>query len=228
MSIDWSVNSSSYGCEDFKDEGGMWVSSFRSSDGSISTQNHTRSGYLWFDLLKRTQIGGRFQRKYPAYAGVTLGFKSYQQFAEWAISQPGYGCRDAEGKIFQLDKDILIPGSKLYSPDTCAFVPAHLNSILNISRRSRGPLTLGVSIDRSTGRYRARAKKKGVTVGLGTFSTTTEAHKAWQRFKAECLMEAAYEYQRNEWSRMDVAQALIARSYRLLKDADEGTQTICL
>ncbi len=228
MSIDWSVNSSCYDCEDFQDESGMWVSSFRASDGSISTQYHTRSGYLWFDLLKRTEVGGRFQRKYPAYAGVKLGFESYQQFAEWAISQPGYGCRDAEGKIFQLDKDILVPGNKLYSPATCAFVPAHLNSMLNISRRARGPLPVGVSIDRSTGKYRARAKKKGVTVGLGTFSSTSEAHKAWQRFKAECLMDAACEYRRNEWSRLDVAQALTDRAYRLLADADEGVQTTCL
>lgn len=228
MNIDWSINSSTYGCDDFKDEQGMWVASFRTSQGSVSTQNHTRSGYLWVDLLKRTEIGGKFQRRYPAYSGVALGFDSYQQFADWAIAQPGYKSRDSEGKIFQLDKDILMQGCKLYSPETCAFVPAYLNAILNISSRARGSLPLGVSLDPSTGKYRARAKKRGRTIGLGSFSSELEAHRAWQRFKAERLLDAADEYLRLECSRADVAEALARRADQLLGDANKGVITTCL
>lgn len=31
---------------------------------------------------------------------------------------------------WHLDKDILLKGNKVYSPETCAFVPAKINSLL--------------------------------------------------------------------------------------------------
>ena len=62
--------------------------------------------------------------------------------------------QDWEGKC--LDKDIIAPGSKLYSPETCSFVLQSTNNFVIASDATRGELPLGVDLLKRTGRYRAK------------------------------------------------------------------------
>ena len=43
-----------------------------------------------------------------------------------------------------LDKDILIKGNKIYSQDTCIFVPKAINSLFTNRKRFRGEYPIGV------------------------------------------------------------------------------------
>lgn len=52
-------------------------------------------------------------------------------------------------KYWHLDKDILVAGNKIYSPETCLFVPNRINSLL-IRGVKTGPLPLGVSMMHQT------------------------------------------------------------------------------
>lgn len=44
---------------------------------------------------------------------------------------------------YQLDKDILVKGNNVYSPNTCCFVPQELNKLLTKHNRKEGIILLG-------------------------------------------------------------------------------------
>ena len=86
-----------------------------------------------------------------------------------------------------LDKDIIVPGSKLYSPETCSFVLKATNSFVTASDASRGEYPIGVSLYKRTGKYLARCKNPftGKNEHLGYFSTPEDAHEVWRKRKHE-------------------------------------------
>ena len=91
--------------------------------------------------------------------------------------------QDWHGK--SLDKDIISPGSKLYSPDTCAFVLNATNSFVIACDASRGDYPIGVSLYKPTGEYQASCKNlfSGEQEYLGLSSTPEEAHENWRKRK---------------------------------------------
>ena len=93
--------------------------------------------------------------------------------------------QDWHGKC--LDKDIIAPGSKLYSPETCAFVLPATNLFVIASDASRGEYPIGVNLLKPTGKYRARCGNPftGKKEHLGLFSTPEEAHEVWRKHKHE-------------------------------------------
>jgi hypothetical protein len=98
--------------------------------------------------------------------------------------------KDWEGK--HLDKDILIPGNKHYSPDACLFVKRHINSQKVIDPRKYlddHPYPQGVEHRRNKGpdTYRAGIQIDGKRIPLGTFSTVEAASSAYCKAKAEDL-----------------------------------------
>ena len=93
--------------------------------------------------------------------------------------------QDWHGKC--LDKDIIAPGSKLYSPETCAFVLKATNSFVVASDAIRGDYPIGVALFKHTGKYQAYCQNPfiGKQEYLGYFSTPQEAHEAWRKRKHE-------------------------------------------
>ena len=91
--------------------------------------------------------------------------------------------QDWHGKC--LDKDIIVPGSKLYSPETCAFVLNETNSFVIARDACRGECPVGVDLCKRTGKYRAQCENPftGKQEHLGYFSTPEEAHEAWRKRK---------------------------------------------
>ena len=57
-------------------------------------------------------------------------------FRAWMVEQ------DWKGK--QLDKDLLVQGNKMYSPDTCVFVDGVVNNFLTDRAAARGEWPIGV------------------------------------------------------------------------------------
>jgi hypothetical protein len=93
----------------------------------------------------------------------------------------------------QLDKDILVPGNKVYSPETCVFVSSALNSFLLDHGRARGKWPLGVGPHKMTGKFRARCSNPftGKEESLGMFSDPADAHEAWRARKHEHALRYA-------------------------------------
>ena len=107
---------------------------------------------------------------------------NFQNFAEWM--ENNYNPETMKG--WQLDKDILIKGNKIYSPETCSFVPKEINTLILKSYKKRGELPIGVRALPS-GRYQARTANKV----YGTFDTPEEAIQAYKTAKEKHIKEVA-------------------------------------
>lgn len=154
----------------------------------------------WKDMFKRC-----YDAKYHAKINytdcyVTPEWHYFMQFKSWMKTQ------DWEGK--ELDKDLLFPGNKIYSPETCVFIDRKINKFLTERRSSRGDLPIGVSLDKRTGRFAAKCSDfvSGKRKHLGIHDTPEEAYRAWLAFK----LSQAYVLAR-EQTDLRVTAALIYR-----------------
>lgn len=122
-----------------------------------------RSCYtLWKDMICRCYSPNMLKRC-PTYIGcaVCKEWLLFSNFKKW------FDENYIEG--YDLDKDIIIKGNKVYSPETCCFVPHKLNCTINKCQRSRGELPIGVSFDKSRQKYIAGLRVgmvKNTSVGL--------------------------------------------------------------
>jgi hypothetical protein len=138
---------------------------------------HLKEYELWDSLLKRCYCS-KLQKKFPTYLGCSASenFKGYSYFYEWCQNQIGFGQLG-----FQLDKDFITKGNKVYSEDTCLFLPRELNSLLISRKADRGNLPLGVSAEK--GRFRARCHINNMSQHIGNFNTSEEAFNAYKQVK---------------------------------------------
>ena len=142
-------------------------------------------------MLRRC-YSDKYQKKYPTYEGceVSSKFKSYEYFYEWCNKQVGFGHED-----WQLDKDLLIKGNKIYSENTCVFIPQEINSMLVKSDKRRGEHLIGVCWHKKDKAFVAQVNKnKGKSEYLGYFKTEIEAFNAYKVAKESFVKEQA-----NEW-----------------------------
>ena len=152
-----------------------------------------QSYICWNSLLFRCYHKSSKLRS-PTYhdCSVSENFKCYSKFKEWCNKQIGFGLKDDNGKVFALDKDILIKGNKQYSEDACCFVPREINNLFNTHKNSRGGSTLGVQ---GRGhRFNSTISQFGVRRSLGVFDTEEQAFMAYKQAKEDYIKEIA-----NKW-----------------------------
>lgn len=161
---------------DVKDEDGVWVKSVCIS----KTKYTTVSGKKWHQIQTRCKEGGRLQELEPSYIGCSMSdnFKDFQFFAAWHTLQVGYGI---EG--YQLDKDILLQGNKVYSEDTCVLVPQALNNFLLSRDAARGAFPQGVFWHKTKKKFIAQISTESSRKHLGAFNDVTEASQAYRAAK---------------------------------------------
>ena len=134
----------------------------------------------WANMLDRA-YNPKFHEKQPTYAGVTVckEWHSFSAFRTWWLSNYREDC--------QLDKDLLVVGNREYGPDVCVYIPSRLNAFTIDCGASRGNLPIGVSICKTTGKYKAQCSNPitGKNRNLGRFTTLESAHEAWIKCKLE-------------------------------------------
>jgi hypothetical protein len=88
--------------------------------------------------------------------------------------------QDWQGK--HLDKDILKNGNRVYCKEFCAFVTPKTNIFFSSKKDCDG-----VSLIRSTGRYRARCQNPitGERIHIGVFADESDAVDAYSKVKRE-------------------------------------------
>ena len=117
-------------------------------------------------------------------------FRYYPYFKDWCVKQVGFG-----NQGWHLDKDILIKENKMYSEDTCCFVPQEINSLQFSTKRKESELPKGVSYDARTNKYVAQIGGKGkLKTFIGRYTTSEEAFLAYKEAKEQYIKEVA-----NKW-----------------------------
>lgn len=152
-------------------------------------QRATREYALWKSMLERCYAEGYWEQ-YPTYTGCRVAdeWHCLQEFGAWIRMQPF----DMPG--FQLDKDILAPGNKTYSPDTCALVPAEINNLLLDCGARRGRLPMGVVYRDDLDSYIATVGIGNRNRHLGVFKCAGDAFAAYKSAKEQRVKEIA-----NRW-----------------------------
>lgn len=155
-------------------------------DGLCTDEEIKVCYYVWKDMLRRTTKA--FQEKHKSYVGVSVcgEWLSFNNFKAWF---------DKNYKPnFALDKDVLSPaGNKIYSPDTCCFIPQELNKVISKRVTKRTGLPNGVHCTLS-GKYDARLYAGRKYAYLGLYDKQEDAHKAYKDAKELYVHNLAKEY----------------------------------
>jgi len=125
----------------------------------------------WCSMIKRV-YSDKYHERNPTYLNATLckEWHYFSSFRAWMRTQKWEG--------MELDKDIMFPENKHYSPKTCLFVSKFLNTLLRYEYMNKSrELPHGVhrTHRKDNYKYRAFIKIRGKMKNLGAYRTTIEA-----------------------------------------------------
>ena len=152
---------------------------------------HTKAYAIWSQMLSRC-YDPKIHTKFPTYINCTVcnEWHNFQNFAE--RYEENYYTVDKEKMC--LDKDILVKGNKIYSPDTCIFVPEKINILFVKSDAKRGNFPIGIYYNKRCKKYVAQCKIYGKEIHLGYYNTPEEAFQAYKQCKEEYIKKIADKY----------------------------------
>ena len=154
------------------------------------TDGSSKAYDCWRGMLRRC-YSEKERYKYPTYVEVSIcdEWKDFQNFAKWFYAN----YKKEVMKDWVLDKDLIVKGSKIYSPETCCFIPQEINKIIIKSNRSRGEYPIGVF--KLNNRFIAQlSKNSNRSKHISCEATPEEAFKVYKTAKEEYIKEVA-----NEW-----------------------------
>lgn len=145
----------------------------------IPGETKTKLYKLWHSMVQRCYDAKHLARQ-PHYARCTVcqEWLKFSAFKMWAEAHYKDG--------LHLDKDIKGNG-KLYSPETCIFVPRWVNQFVVQNKEKTGPLPTGVKPSKDKFIARCRHPFAG-PIHLGSFSTIEEAEEKYKDFKRNVVV----------------------------------------
>lgn len=152
--------------------------------------NIMKARRLWNDMQTRC-YNWKLHKRFPKYFGCTIcdeWREDKTRFYKW-VEENYYSIGDEQ---MDLDKDILFKGNKIYSPDTCIFVPHSINTLVLNNSAKRGKFPIGVCKDGR--RYRGSLNIDGKNVHLHYWKTPEEAFAEYKRHKEALILIMADKY----------------------------------
>lgn len=154
--------------------------------GNFSNKKHINIYIIWQSMLRRC-YDEKYILKRQTYKDcyVCDEWLNFQVFAKWFELQKLNNYHEG----FVLDKDILIKGNKIYSPETCCFVPVEINNLFLKSNKNRGKYPIGVHLHRN--KYQVVISKFGKLCYFGSYLTINEAFVIYKYNKEQIIKEVA-------------------------------------
>lgn len=180
-----------YGCTEcarIKSKKKIYGIGINDYNGFVRVKREFLTSYkYWAGMLMRC-YSESIHKKRPRYKDCTVceEWKLFSNFKKW------FDENYIEG--YQLDKDILFKDNKIYSPETCCFVPTEINNLFEKSNRSRGKYPIGVSFSKSSKDFESYIRADGKRVHLGHYSAPEEAFNVYKLAKEAYISRMAEEY----------------------------------
>mgnify|MGYP006954717919 CR=1 FL=1 len=158
-----------------------------------SSTTHTNIRTLWKGILDRC-YGKNVTEAYKDCSICDRWIK-LSNFIVDIEKMPNFDKLFKQG--WSLDKDILVKGNKIYSPDTCCIVPSEINQLFIYQKSNRGSLPIGVAFNTRDGSFTAQLNKR-LTGGKQRlckyFKTAEEAFLFYKEAKESYIKDVANMY----------------------------------
>ena len=142
-------------------------------------------------MLERC-YSSKYKNTRPTYKNVTCcnEWLLYENFYEWLHNQENFD-KWLNGDRWAIDKDILVKGNKVYSPNTCCLVPQNVNVLFVKSNAVRGNLPIGVI--RLKNGFRAQCKNPftNKVQSIGIYQTFEQSFNAYKIYKENIIQQVA-------------------------------------
>lgn len=167
----------------------------------------------WRSILCRC-YSKKFHNKNKSYEECFIcdDWKYSSNFKKWMEEQ------DWEGKV--LDKDILIKNNKIYSPETCIFIPIEINSLIVKTNKNR-EYPIGVYKSNTKNKFDAIISIRKKKIFLGSYFNLFDAHRSWQYHRFNYIKELALTQEN-----LILRNKLLEMSFSIEKDYNMGKETI--
>lgn len=117
---------------------GPYVTGYRKDGKKYMTPEFN----VWLAMHRRAE---NYDENHPTYSDVIVcdEWCNFQKFAKW-YNDNVYECKEK----LCLDKDIIVPKNKIYSPETCRLVPDSVNQLFKQQQLKDNGLPAGVYYDK--------------------------------------------------------------------------------
>lgn len=119
---------------------------------------------------------------------VEESWRNLQNYAKWYTEHP------YRNDSWEIDKDILFKGNKVYSEDTCIFVPKYINTMFTKCNKWRGDLPLGVYPVGKNGYKMICSDSLDGKVSISGFKSVESAFAAYKDTKEKIIKKVANIY----------------------------------
>lgn len=169
-------------------------------EGIYNSKEHALAWRKWDGMLRRV-YSEEYKNKKPSYINCSIckDWLNFQTFAEWFYEN----YYEIEGQVMCLDKDILIKGNKLYSPQTCVIVPNNINCLFTKSDSIRSK-DLPIGVYNSGNGFRVylkkgciNGKKNSELFKMSNIKTKEEAFNIYKQEKEKYIKKVA-DYYKNK------------------------------
>lgn len=162
--------------------GFIGVGPYRAWDGKKCTRAYS----VWVDMLDRVYTPeNELIAAWYKDTSVHSDWHNFQVFAEWYYRQI-----NRFGSVpfrWNIDKDLMIPGNRVYSAETCVVVPASINMLMTDHSAGRGVYPMGVTSQTNGKSFKVVMTAYGQNKYLGTYSTIADAQLAYWNYKFEVI-----------------------------------------
>lgn len=161
--------------------------------GILYKNNKQESFRRWKNMINRCYNGAVHERQ-PGYEKCTVcaEWLNYSNFKLW-YDENIAPYKELEMNV-ELDKDILIKGNTVYSPETACLVPKFINDLFIGSVSDQREYPPGVYFDKDKQKYRACMSFMGSNIKLGTFDSPEAAFFRYKEYKEDFIKDIAEQY----------------------------------
>jgi hypothetical protein len=160
-----------------------------------NNKNKTKPYICWCSMFTRCYNENQRYMN-PTYKDCTVAeeWHNFQNFAKWFYEN----YYEVDDERMDLDKDILVKGNKVYSPEACIFVPKDINSLFVNRQGDRGNYPLGISKAYKSGFVATCSiydNNKYIIKRIGKFNSIEDAfYSGYKPFKENYIKQVADKY----------------------------------